>query len=386
MRFVTVLVLVCAATAGANAQIFRAPAIVAAFPTNSISPTLTADELTVYFTTRSIGGLGNFDVFMMTRSSITSPWSAPVNVTALNSSAADIYIDVRDDDQEMLIGTGRPGGLGGVDIWSATKTVSGWQTPSTVQTAALNTTGADGDATFRRDGLECYYVGLNGTHWDIMRSTRPSTSAAWASPTFAAALNSSFDDHSPTISGDGLCILFVRTNPATGIFIATRPDTSTPFGAPTRLTNLPNFAYNGHQTSDGFSYYFPSGSNIVRADRILPVVYDPAGPPRVGRLFTVYVRHDAGAGQVGVIVGALRRLPAPIKLPGIAGSLEVDLGSGSLFWQSVGGVNPTDGKYTERIPVPAIAALIGRSVHIQGAIQNGATVRIAQAREFTIVP
>ena len=80
---------------------------------------LSRDELTMYFTSDRPGGLGGDDLWFATRESADAPWGEPQNMGALNTSAADSLAVLSSDEHVMFFHSTRPGGCGAGDIWMA---------------------------------------------------------------------------------------------------------------------------------------------------------------------------------------------------------------------------------------------------------------------------
>ena len=78
---------------------------------------LSRDELTMYFTSDRPGGLGGDDLWFATRESADAPWGEPQNMGALNTSAADSLAVLSSDEHVMFFHSTRPGGCGAGDIW-----------------------------------------------------------------------------------------------------------------------------------------------------------------------------------------------------------------------------------------------------------------------------
>lgn len=78
---------------------------------------LSRDELTMYFTSDRAGGLGGDDLWYATRDSADAPWGEPHNLSVLNSSAADSLAVLSSDEHVMFFQSARPGGCGAGDIW-----------------------------------------------------------------------------------------------------------------------------------------------------------------------------------------------------------------------------------------------------------------------------
>jgi hypothetical protein len=101
---------------------------------NDNNATLTADELTMYFTSDRPGGLGLGDIWVTRRASRSSPWEPPVNLgPPINTAFIDGAPTLSPDGHLLFIHSNRPGTLGGNDIWVAHRTGSKdgleWETP-----------------------------------------------------------------------------------------------------------------------------------------------------------------------------------------------------------------------------------------------------------------
>src|SRR4030095_15459840 len=56
---------------------------------NDMYAFLSKDELTMYFSSDRLGGLGGDDLWFTTRASLDDPWGTPENMSVLNSTALD---------------------------------------------------------------------------------------------------------------------------------------------------------------------------------------------------------------------------------------------------------------------------------------------------------
>src|ERR1043166_1524490 len=81
-----------------------------------------------------------------------TPWSAPVNLAAVNATSTDAHPDLSKDELSLYFTSDRPGGVGANDIWVSQRACSecDWQAP--VNVAALNTTGIDAAPALSIDG------------------------------------------------------------------------------------------------------------------------------------------------------------------------------------------------------------------------------------------
>jgi hypothetical protein len=56
---------------------------------NDSDAVVSADELTLFFTSDRAGGVGSNDIWMATRTTTADPFGAPVNVQVLNTAGLD---------------------------------------------------------------------------------------------------------------------------------------------------------------------------------------------------------------------------------------------------------------------------------------------------------
>jgi len=329
---------------------------------NEYSPTLSADQLAMWFSSDRAGGAGLQDIWMTTRRDLASPWSAPVHEANLSSPANESYLAVRGDRGEMFLSSDRAGGLGMMDLWVSTRFAGRWTAP--VPLASLNSVAADEDPTITGDGLELFFASnragsLGGAIW---HATRASLGAPWNAPVRVVELDSAQMDHSPTVSDDGLTLFFSSTRPgapgSSDFYVATRASHAAAFGPAVNVTevNSAQWDFNGDLTSDGFSLYlstYAPGSataDIVRADRVRCATIS-SGPARTGNDWSAWCRRDPG--NAGGLLLAFSAQP-PLALPGVLGGLEV----GAPFYLMAMGYCDANGRVTlGPISTPAAAGL-----------------------------
>lgn len=182
-------------------------------------PNLSLDGKTLFFNSDRAGGAGRQDLYMSTRSDPDDDlgWSTPINLTAINGSAADISAAYFEDPNTGIAtlyfasDRGKPQGLD--DIFRSTRNPDGsFGTP--VPVTELNGPMQNAYPKLRRDGLEMFFHstrdgGLGGL--DIWTSTRASTSSPWNPPVNVAGLNSGDFDGTPSLSPDGSVLYFAST-------------------------------------------------------------------------------------------------------------------------------------------------------------------------------
>jgi len=81
---------------------------------------ISADGLSLFFSSNRPGGFGSGDIWVTTRASISEPWGTPVNLgPEVNSSGWEGGPVMSPDGFSLYFGSERPGGFGSDDIWQA---------------------------------------------------------------------------------------------------------------------------------------------------------------------------------------------------------------------------------------------------------------------------
>ena len=108
----------------------RGPAVLVAelsHPTaTDQGPSLSTDGREILFFSTRPGGFGGTDLWTSTRARLSDAWSAPVNLgTPLNTTALDQQPSLSGDGRTLVFASDRPGGQGGFDIWTSTRSGGG---------------------------------------------------------------------------------------------------------------------------------------------------------------------------------------------------------------------------------------------------------------------
>jgi Tol biopolymer transport system component len=231
-------------------------------------PWPSSNGLELYFASYRPGGLGGSDLWVATRPDTASPFGAPVALAAVNSATNDREPSLSQDGRTLFFTSeGRAGGPGSVDIWSATRPdlVSAFGPPAPV--LELDTASADRTPAIAASGLKICFGsdrpgGAGG--YDLWCATRSLTTASFGPPARVAELESSADDWSPWLAADERTILFASSRPGgagmSDLWTSTRPDPGAAFGAPEPITELDTSSdeLSPALSSDGLTIYFRS--------------------------------------------------------------------------------------------------------------------------------
>src|SRR5262249_11698428 len=110
------------------ASAFGAPVAIAELnlPTsNAAAPSLTSDELTIVFESDRAGGLGGADIWLATRAARSATFVSPQPLSAINSSSRDGSPELSVEGLSLYFESDRAGGAGGADLWLATRDAPG---------------------------------------------------------------------------------------------------------------------------------------------------------------------------------------------------------------------------------------------------------------------
>jgi hypothetical protein len=117
-------------------------------------PFISADGLSLFFESDRPGGYGGNDIYVSTRPTTDDPWGEPVNLGPMvNSSAWDWYPSLSADCLSLFFTSLRSGGLGGDDIWVTTRTTTNepWGEPVNLG-PAVNSSSAETCPNISADG------------------------------------------------------------------------------------------------------------------------------------------------------------------------------------------------------------------------------------------
>ncbi len=254
-------------------------------PAADCCPNLSADGLTLYFSSGRPGGLGDYDIWSCTRSSVDAAWGPPVNIGApINSVYYDAYPCISGDGLTLYfsehwaynnqIGARLPEGSTNpmdTNIWMSMRI-----SPSASWGAAVsagtppNSTGGELSATVSRDGLDLVFAakragGLGYT--DLLICSRSTVQEPWGpAVNCGPAVSSSGLESGPCLSADGLAMFFesCRGNDVPfvwDLWMTTRKSRSAPWGQAVRLGTSINTSaseWNAALSADGRTLYFAS--------------------------------------------------------------------------------------------------------------------------------
>jgi Tol biopolymer transport system component len=188
----------------------------------------------------------------------TRPFGAPVLVSELRSSGADIVSDLSLDEQTLYFSSNRGGS--GVHLYYATRSSEGpWVVAS--QELFPRGVGDDWSVTVSRTTGTAVVASsrADGGDVDLYVATRASPLTTFGPLALAAGTNSPADDQTPRWSADGKTLYFDSTRGGSRALYRVSVDGSS-FGAPQAIAELNTSAFEAAPllTADELTIYFTS--------------------------------------------------------------------------------------------------------------------------------
>jgi len=238
--------------------------------TTDSTPGISADSRSLYFSSTRSGGPA--DLWVTTRATVSDPWDPPVNLGPMvSSSYTDDTPSISADGLTLYFSSFRPGGLGTMDLWIATRqtTDDEWAAPTHLG-PTINSSSLDWSPNISADGLLLVFCsnrpgGIGKS--DLWMTRRSTTEGPWSEPVkFRPPVNSPYIEATPSISADGLLLFFQSNRPGgyggpVDIWVARRETTDDPWSQPVNLGPVINtWGFDGCPSisADGSALYFVS--------------------------------------------------------------------------------------------------------------------------------
>jgi Tol biopolymer transport system component len=230
-------------------------------------PTVTDDGKEIYFNSyRAAGAVGGADIWRSTRTTVTSMWSAPTNITALNTTGDDNTPRITGDGTTMYMSRNPTATREIMLTTRPNRSLENWATPKLV--AELNSADDDTEAVITADELSIYFASNRAGTTDIYVATRTSVANGWTPPKLVEGLNTSTYDEESPYTRDGKTLYFSSNRPGskgnTNIWRATRMDNSGVFSAPEPVDELNSDEREEDPwlSPDGKTIWFASSRNL----------------------------------------------------------------------------------------------------------------------------
>ena len=167
------------------------------------SPWVSSDNLRMYYYRTEPGSLSR--IKLSQRTSASAPWTEGSNVDELNALGRVAQPTLSSNELTVVFtGNGLIGGVGGYDLWMATRTAVGLAFTNIVNLTAVNSTASDYQASLSADGLALYFVSNRYGSDQLFRASRTSPGGAFGAPELVTTFDMSGSTPGyPFLSSDG---------------------------------------------------------------------------------------------------------------------------------------------------------------------------------------
>jgi Tol biopolymer transport system component len=206
----------------------------------------------------------------------TNPFASPALVTAVNSADVDSGAEVTNGNLSLYLHSSRSGGYGNFDIYVSDRAsqTDDWGTPVNLG-SNINTSFDDRAPTVSSDGLTLIFASDRDGDFDLYISTRNSVNDAWGPATnIGDSINSPEMDTGPSLSEDELTLVFSSLRSggwgSSDIYTSTRANTADAWSTPMNLGSTVNTVYPEVApdiSCDGLRMYFQGGADLVYTER-----------------------------------------------------------------------------------------------------------------------
>jgi hypothetical protein len=239
---------------------FNAPVPLAIINDASVydrDPFLTADELTIYFST---GRTGSAKVFTATRASVANNFGPPTEASPFSSTANETKLSIAANELIAVVGSDRLGTSGGIDVWESirTSTTQQWPAMNRTNVMMVDSAGNEQDPTLSADGQRLYLAPDQPSPQHLAVATRGGD-GRFGPPVPLAQLASTSGDADPSPTPDERILAFASNRSGNGdLYYATRATSNGTFGLPAAIPDVNTNAPEGdpHLSSDGCRLYF----------------------------------------------------------------------------------------------------------------------------------
>ena len=140
-------------------------------------PTLTEDQLEIFFISSRPGGSGLGDIWWSRRVTTADPWAVPMNLGVLNTAGDETTPELTPDGLTLLFARGPDMNDHDIYLVSRPDRNAAWSTP-----VAITELDVPGDAELSAAPAPDLLALVLDNGSEMLGSTRPSTTSAWSTP------------------------------------------------------------------------------------------------------------------------------------------------------------------------------------------------------------
>jgi hypothetical protein len=291
-------------------------------PSTENAPNLSQDGLTLRWSSNRTdipGSPGSNDIYEASRPHRYGSFGAVSRVPGgFNTANFDLTCHVMGSETLAWVANNT---LGNYEIFEVTRTgpMAPWGAP--VPVAPLSSAAVDWSPSVTADGLLMLFTSSRtANNFDVWESTRTSTALPWGAPVPVPSLSSANPEFEVCVSGDGLaCCVSQNVASNRDLYWSTRKLRTDPWSTPVVVPNAnsPQLDQGPSLSADGRELWFHSsrgGNPDVHVARWTGLTHQNL--PRSGAPLLIHLTLPAQAGQSYLVAAALSSAPG-IPVPGV---------------------------------------------------------------------
>jgi serine/threonine protein kinase len=230
---------------------------------SDVTPSISADGLSLYFASDRPGGQGSHDIWVATRASLGGAWSEPVNLgPSVNTPDLEAFPSISADGLELYFTRG--GHRGGNHVALRSSPRDPWQTPVKLGVAINSESADDWGPLVSFGGLTLYWIsnrsGGVGQN-DVWFTRRPVPCGEWTGcpEPLPPPISSPANEDRKCLSADELILFFQRPDVSESLYVTTRESKTDPWSPPIDLGPVlagSKMPFITSLSSDGTELYF----------------------------------------------------------------------------------------------------------------------------------
>ncbi len=173
---------------------------------NNTDPWQSEDRLVLYFASTRAGGLGGHDLFVATRGTTDDTFTVLGAGAPINSGSNERSPFLAGD--TLYFTSNR---LGGFDVFTSRRTGPAWTIPT--KHVGLSSAGDDVDIALSPDGRAAIVTRITNGVRRFYRSTRTSSAGAWSTPLQLSDLATAQQAGGPALGNDGTLYFHAQRGP-----------------------------------------------------------------------------------------------------------------------------------------------------------------------------
>ncbi len=182
-------------------------------------PSLSADGLTLYFSARAAG---REHIYQAVRTGVNGNFEGARLLEEVDSDLEDGTPFVRVDGLALYLFSSRPGGMGGRDLWLATRAEPAGSFAEPIAMQNVNAAGHESSPATSRDALTLFFTSdRDGGDSDIWVATRDVPTGPFGAPSPLPNIATSSNEEGPALSADALTLYFATDRSDSGMDIWT---------------------------------------------------------------------------------------------------------------------------------------------------------------------